>query len=146
MRTFATFLLFFSFISIGWSQDSTFSIIEHDTSAFYVWDFKNHLPSTINEKEMEQLVKILNQSIQDNQNGLTNERNQIGNRVYYKQLVPMISPNGDKEVFVNCLCSESNPNIDDKELIVVFDGGNCFWNVTINLTKSTYHRLYVNGF
>jgi hypothetical protein len=90
----------------------------------------------------------------------------IGNCEVVKQVVPMINDKGEKVFWVNCvstgiLAQEPEPYskstkkkkkkpldymVDWKnEIILVNDGGYCFWNVMINLNSLTYSDLYVNG-
>ena len=58
--------------------------------------------------------------------------------------MPTINSKGEKEVWVNCFCgqwdksSRTNP-------VIVMDGGNCFFNLKINLTTGQYYELIVNG-
>lgn len=61
---------------------------------------------------------------------------------YYRQYSPIIDENGDKVVWVYCSCEDIY--IEDS-FVVVEDGGKCFFNVKINLTKMTYYELSVNG-
>lgn len=62
---------------------------------------------------------------------------------YKRQYVPVINEKGEKEVWVNCFCD--NPHNWKNEIEQVLDGGNCFFNVKINLTKKNYYDLMVNG-
>lgn len=62
---------------------------------------------------------------------------------YKKQYVPYINIDGEKEVWVNCFCSSKQgwkTNIIDAR-----DGGDCYFNLKINLTKKKYYALHVNG-
>lgn len=63
---------------------------------------------------------------------------------YKQQYVPYINSNGDKIVWVNCLCDYNDPDW-KKGVIIVRDGGSCYFHVEINLTKKSYGLLYVNG-
>lgn len=63
---------------------------------------------------------------------------------YKRQYIPVINEKGEKEVWVNCFCSTTG--IDWKQnLVFVFDGGNCYFNLVVNLTKKSYCQLMVNG-
>jgi hypothetical protein len=62
---------------------------------------------------------------------------------YKRQYIPVINEKGEKEVWVNCFCD--NPPNWKNEIEQVMDGGNCFFNVKINLTKKKYYDLMVNG-
>ena len=63
---------------------------------------------------------------------------------YKRQYVAVINSKGEKEVWVNCFCRTHNSNW-KKERVVVKDGGNCYFNLKINLTTVQYYELMVNG-
>jgi hypothetical protein len=62
---------------------------------------------------------------------------------YKRQYVAVINDKGEKEVWVNCFCVKFD--YWKKEIVQVMDGGNCFFNLKINLTKKSYYDLSVNG-
>jgi hypothetical protein len=64
---------------------------------------------------------------------------------YYRQYMVIKNAKGEKEVWVNCFCSVQNMDYWTKEIVRVQDGGNCFFNVRINLTKKTFSGFEVNG-
>jgi hypothetical protein len=68
---------------------------------------------------------------------------------YYKQLIAVVNANGEKEVWVNCLCNVSEwgskgPNW-KHDVVEVMDGGPCYFNLKINLSKGTAYTFSVNG-
>jgi hypothetical protein len=63
---------------------------------------------------------------------------------YKKQLVAVTNKDGDKEVWVNCFCDTLNKNW-RKEILLVQDGGRCYFNFKINLTQNKCYHLIVNG-
>lgn len=70
---------------------------------------------------------------------------------YYRQYIPYINERGEKIVAVNCFCDVTNMNDEVSglnwrtDLIQVNDGGNCFFNLDVNLTLKTFAHLMVNG-
>lgn len=64
---------------------------------------------------------------------------------YKRQLVAVITEKGEKEVWVNCFCGDIKADYWRKQEVVVDDGGNCFFNLRINLSTSTCHDLIING-
>lgn len=62
---------------------------------------------------------------------------------YQRQYMSYIDTTGDRIVWVNCFC-KTLENDWKNTPIVVADGGNCFFNVKINLTKQSYTDLFVN--
>ncbi len=64
-------------------------------------------------------------------------------RKYKQQFIVVMTPKGEKVVWINFFCCQwSNWK---KQLVSVKDGGNCFFNLKINLTKNKYYDLMVNG-
>jgi hypothetical protein len=63
---------------------------------------------------------------------------------YKRQYIAVINKKGEKEVWINCFCERGSSNW-RKEIVEVLDGGNCYFNLKINLTRKTYSDLRVNG-
>lgn len=66
---------------------------------------------------------------------------------YKRQYVAFIDSKGQRKVYVNCFC------VDDwgfdywkKYLVRVADGGSCFFQLTINLSKLKYEQFTTNGY
>ena len=69
----------------------------------------------------------------------------IHNLSEYKiQLMPVINPKGEKEVIANCFCTDNFPYW-RKNAVFVYDGGSCFFKVSINLTNKTTSKVWPNG-
>ncbi len=62
---------------------------------------------------------------------------------YKRQYFPFINSAGQKEVWVNCFCSDYENW--RKEILVVKDGGKCYFNLTMNLATKKFPRFNVNG-
>ena len=62
---------------------------------------------------------------------------------YQRQYVAYTTESGEKEVWVNCFCSRNKKW--KIEPVIVKDGGNCYFNLKINLTKKICSDFYVNG-
>jgi hypothetical protein len=62
-----------------------------------------------------------------------------------QQLVAVTNAKGEKEVWVNCFCYDWHRSW-QTNILVVRDGGSCYFNVMINLTTYTFYDLSVNGF
>jgi hypothetical protein len=63
---------------------------------------------------------------------------------YFKQFIPSINPNGEKEVFVYCYCSVLGDSW-KKRIIGVSDGGSCYFQLKINLSKGKVVFFQTNG-
>jgi hypothetical protein len=64
---------------------------------------------------------------------------------YGRQYLPVITEQGDKIVYVNCFCDPRRFNNWRRNLIVVQDGGHCFFNFKVNLSKRKIVSFSVNG-
>lgn len=128
--------------------DTTFATIKFDaTDMPYIFD-KNALPATLTPQDLEQIDSILlvcvanyNKTIRQD---LQFMKIDLVGRLYKKQLVAVVNGRGDKEVWVNCFCDYfSSPW--KTELLIVSDGGSCFFNFKINLKSLKYYDFSVNG-
>ena len=63
---------------------------------------------------------------------------------YFRQYLP-VEVNGKKTIFVNALCSIKPEEDWRKHLIIVRDGGKCYWNAIYDPATQTFSNLVVNG-
>ena len=141
--------------------DSTdFSILEYKSN--WYWIFKNVQPANLSEKELIEIEVILKRGISENnleQKRLLEEHNrnypenkwtETGFELkldgYKRQYVPVINEKGEKEVWVNFFCDDWGTHKWKTEILVVLDGGNCYFNLKINLMKKSYSELSINGY
>jgi hypothetical protein len=90
------------------------------------------------EKEFKQIVG-------ENSNYKPNKEDfVIDIEKYKRQYFVITNSKGEKEVWVNCFCNSWKKDW-RKELIRVKDGGNCYFQVKVNLTKKKCYELIVNG-
>jgi hypothetical protein len=92
----------------------------------------------------------MNDCIEDYNNELSSEYKQyaaidLTKEKYKRQYVAVTNKNGDKEVWINFLCQTY---ADDwkTSIKLVQDGGNCYFNLKINLTREKCYDLSVNGY
>ena len=64
---------------------------------------------------------------------------------YRKQIIAVKNKKGEKEVWVNCFCDTWNSNKWKTDILVVDDGGNCYFHLKINLTTKKYFDFVVNS-
>jgi hypothetical protein len=64
---------------------------------------------------------------------------------YIVQIVPYLNEQGEKEVWINGFCNDIGP-FWRNQLVLVLDGGNCYFNMRINLTKRTLLSAGTNGY
>jgi len=63
---------------------------------------------------------------------------------YFRQYLA-VAVNGRKIIFVNALCSVEPGDSWRKHLIVVMDGGKCYWNAVYDPATQKFSDLVVNG-
>ncbi len=172
--TILTFILTFCLTSCGQSnrvkenQEKQTETIYIDTSVIVIlpfdtiqhWVFKDSKPTELTNDDLLKIETILNKCIneynpdQERQFKEMNDKHpeykldknnfiiELGR--YKRQYVSAINSKGEKEVWINCFCGEWDNN-DRKRILQVEDGGNCYFNLKINLTKGEYYELMVNG-
>ncbi|MBA9079913.1 hypothetical protein [Rufibacter quisquiliarum] len=71
---------------------------------------------------------------------------QIENLSNYKiQYVPYLNGKGEKEIWINGFCNDFDKDW-RRELIHVFDGGNCYFTIRLNLTTGERLGIGTNGY
>lgn len=127
---------------------SLIAIIPFDKSRAWLFD-KTYSPSTLTQNDFEEIEKLLIDCVHKYNSNLSSDNKQylsidLTNQKYKRQYVAVTNKNGDKEVWINCLCQTQG---DDwkTSIILVDDGGNCYFNLKINLTKEKCYDLVVNG-
>jgi hypothetical protein len=63
---------------------------------------------------------------------------------YFRQYLA-VAVNGKKTIFVNALCIIDPGEDWRKHLIIVMDGGKCFWNAIYDTSTRTFSNLAING-
>ena len=110
--------------------------------------FKNATATELSSDDYEKIDNILEECI-INYNKTLLDRNlkPIDLPNYKRQYIPVINSDGEKEVWVNCFCKHISSHFFDwkNQIVIVMDGGKCFFNLKINLTKMQYSDFMVNG-
>lgn len=123
-----------------------------DERQFIAQDFsETWIPDTTDLIIIEQLIM---DAVQKNKTDLLT-RASLPN--YYRQYVGFLNATGERMVWVNALCEIKEGMVEKngefflepwqwkEELIIVEDGGHCFWNILINLDKYEYFQFFING-
>lgn len=127
---------------------SLIAIIPYDNSRNWLFD-KTYSPSTLTEDDIEKIERLITDCVNNYNKKLSTENKQyfsidLTKEKYKRQYVAVTNKNGDKEVWINCLC-QIHGNYWKTSIIMVDDGGNCYFNLKINLTKEKCYDLGVNG-
>ncbi|HEV7783473.1 MAG TPA: hypothetical protein VGO58_19500 [Chitinophagaceae bacterium] len=112
------------------------------------WLFNNAKPAELLPKEIGDVESLLADAMLEHNKMVKGVMVLKPLEKYKLQLVPVTNEKGEKIVYVNCFCG-GNANSYFKnwrtELVMVDDGGSCFFNVKINLTTRKSYDLMVNG-
>lgn len=125
------------------------------------WIFKNGKLSELSQSELIEVEKILKKAVKKNneiqkqnlkkhnekypENKRTETGYELNLNKFQRQYWPIINENGEKVVWINFFCSDNEP-ISTDNIVRVLDGGNCYFNIKINLTKKQYTELNINGY
>lgn len=102
--------------------------------------FKDVKESTLSDTDILQIESLANKGISE-----YNKQTKWSkiDKTYKVQMVSVINAKGEKEVWLNCFCDDY-PNW-RKRILEVRDGGSCFFNLKINLSKGKCYDIRVNG-
>ena len=134
------------------------AIIPFDTTNY--WLFEKAQSTGLNMDELKLIEKIIIECVskynpeqrkqfEEISNKHPNENFRLKDFIieldrYKRQYVPVINVKGEKEVWINCFCDTWNSDW-KKEILDVLDGGNCYFQMKINLTEKKYYDFMVNG-
>lgn len=119
---------------------------------------KNVKEVKLTNKDFELIEELTKKAIK-NHNWVVEDKIELDN--YYRQYVVTENNLGEKKVWVNCFCeeieSEGRKEMREKykiftsrdnwrkEIVQVFDGKKCYFNLEINLSKKQYYNFVING-
>jgi len=106
-----------------------------------------------NDDDLKKVDKLLVSAIDDGRFFFL-EKNQLSEiKKYYRQYLCYVNENGEKIIFINSFCDLSD-YVDDysqktklnwkKDMLNVADGGDCYWNIKININTNEYFELKIN--
>ncbi len=140
-------------------EKADYAILKY--SSEYHWIFKDAQPTELTQAELITTEKILKDAIEKNNEvqkknlkkhneehpeyQLTETGYELDLPQFQRQYLPVINKNGEKIIWLNFFCSHKAP-VSDKNIVMVLDGGNCYFNIKINLTDKTYFELRINGY
>jgi hypothetical protein len=120
-----------------------------DRNSKYPFDSANYNAATLSQNDFGQLDSLFNVCVKEYNDSLTEGHDEykidIESKIYKRQLVAATNFKGEKEVWVNCFCGDRDKSW-KREILMVEDGGPCYFNFKINLTTQTIYNVVVNGF
>ncbi|MFM2038730.1 MAG: hypothetical protein RL432_1669 [Bacteroidota bacterium] len=140
------------------TDSSNIAILNNDSISYKI--FKEGSTTELSQKNLIEIDSILSECIyvhNKKQEIIYNEKKSknpdfpikkknfiIELKNYQRQFVAVKNVRGEKEVWVNCFCS----TFDDGwkyDIYMVSDGGNCFFELKINIDTKKYYDFMVNG-
>ncbi len=145
--------------SIDFKVDkSQLAILQLDTTQD--WTFKNCKRADLSDQELVIIEKVLMDCIEFYNTQQLNHFRKLDSiypnrnfdmkqftielKDYKRQYIPVINMSGEKEVWVNCFCQTMGHDWKTEEVFIL-DGGNCFFNLKINIDTKKYYDFMVNG-
>ena len=112
------------------------------------WIFKNVQPTDLTKSELIEIENILKIAVQEkNKKNKWSETDfELTLKGKKRQYVPVVNKKGEKEIWINFFCNDWESDTWKKDLMLVDDGGNCYFNLKVNLTNKTYSELRINGY
>ena len=124
-----------------------FTIIQFEKSGWV--PFENAIPSDLSYTELIEIENIIGERVVIHTESFNRKNPEDINRkrdyIFFRQYVPVTLENGDKVVWVNFACEIFEKEKWKNEVLIVMDGGPCFFQLKVNLTNGTYYEYYVNG-
>ncbi len=141
------------------ADTSTIAFLPYDTS--YYWLFEEHAKCRnvdLSPAELDQLEELVQHAVADYMSKYEHPEELAGDSAYWNQYriarsgyvlqcIAVINSKGEKEVWVNAMCHPERPSMANwrRSIYLVQDGGGCYYQLKVNLSKGTYSDLYVNG-
>ena len=152
-----TIFLYGLFLSCSDKKDLDYAVIIKEPSPNSV-RFPNSTASSLSIEEIDNLEQLIKRCISDYNSDLRKrverEGKNIGNlhlyliedlSYYKRQYVPTKNEDGEKIVWVNSFCSADGWDWQN-EVLGVDDGGNCYFDLIINLSTGDCYDIQVNGY
>ncbi|AEV98146.1 hypothetical protein A4D02_33690 [Niastella koreensis] len=125
-----------------WDQQvdtSLIAVIPYTRELFSGENKGNNTAATLTKDDMKRIEFLLTNCVQNNKDI------DLKNGKYKRQYVAVTNDKGEKIVWVNCFCHVDGFDW-KKSIVMVSDGGSCYFNVEINLTRGEYNGFWVNGY
>ena len=141
-------------------HDSTYVILDYQRD--WHWIFENAKPISLSENELSEIEKIIGQAVKENnkqqlkvlekhnkkypENQWKQTGHELKTKGFKRQYVPVINSKGQKEIWINFFCDTWESEKWKTDIEIAYDGGNCYFNLKVNLETNTYSELSINGY
>jgi hypothetical protein len=138
-------LLLISFFVVA--QDSSKQKFRLDRSKIAILKSRDKKNVTLNAKDFVLIEDILQRCIDAHNSKIDSTSHEFLKLKDYRRQYIAYSDNHQKMVWVNCFCNEDAKIFPywKKKTVFVYDGGGCFFNLLINLSKQECEDFWVNG-
>lgn len=120
-----------------------YAVIKYDPE-FHDFYFKNAKPLELDDEEYASIHNLIIKAVEKHNSDEPDKRKVWDLSKYNFQYIPVYTEDRQKQVWVNAFCNAFEKDW-KKDLIRVKDGGNCYFNLKINLSNSTFYDFSVNG-
>jgi hypothetical protein len=106
--------------------------------------YKNYTPNT---DDIETAESLLEECFSKESSGTHNPFFNRELNDYYRQFIGVELTGGDKVIMVNCFCRDSEKDLKNwkTDMVLVPDGSNCYFRLTVNIKRKSYYNLMING-
>jgi hypothetical protein len=119
-----------------------FAVFEYNAQD-YGFIFKTGKETKLSDSEIAQVKNLVKKAVDEYNSKQKDAKYIIQLDPYKFQFLPVLNEKGEKEVWTNCFCAKLENW--QTRIVHVNDGGKCFFQLYINLTKKSFDRLSVNG-
>jgi len=140
---------------------SDYAILPFSENTHYI--FKDVKTANLSEKELIEIEALFQKMVTEHNAGQArvlakhNKENpdnqwketgyELEKKSFKRQYLPVINEKGEKEVWINFFCAEHlEGNRWKTKRHRVLDGGNCYYNLKINLVTKEIYALMINGY
>ncbi len=117
---------------------SIFCIIKNDSNNLVFNEGKNY---KLNAKDIQKIESLLISCIDE----YNKDHKEISLKKYRRQYVAITDKKGHHIVWLNCFCGFFTKNT-KQNVFYVSDGGDCYFQLKIDLTDNKYFEFSVNGY
>ncbi len=129
-------------------DSSRIAILSQDRTFVNIFDSRQYQPSTITQKELNKIDSITLVCVTEYNNSLDSGHEDFKIKLGTKTITQIViaqNQNGQKEVWINCMC-DGEKDLEEIYSLKFLTGDHVILNFRINLTTEKYFDLIVNGF
>ena len=130
--------------TITTSDTSNYSILRFQEAPNFPFD-SSLKETSLSKSDLDLAFILFSKSLNDYNLSHTKHPIDIYKSNYKLQLIAATNADNEKIIWVNGFCYENHFSSWRNTIVWVRDGGQCFFDVTLNLTKKTFSEIGTNG-